>query len=205
MKHFFSTERARAFSLIELVIVSAIITVISAVILANNNTFSNNVLLGNLAYDVALSIRQAQVFGISTREVSPGGSNFTTAYGVSFATAAPTTYTLFADTNNSASSTDGIYNLGDATVQTFTLQGGYRISQLCLVDGLGAETCSSPSGPRWTVHITFKRPNPDARIIAVITGSGIAEYKGAKIELRAPKGKTRRVSIELTGQISISQ
>ncbi len=60
----------RGFSLIELIVVTGIFTVITAVVLANNAQFNNSVLLGNAAYDIALSVRQAQVYGLSTQAYS---------------------------------------------------------------------------------------------------------------------------------------
>ena len=55
----------------------------------------------NLTYDVALSIRQAQTYGISVRKFTPSGGSgqFAQGYGVSFQLPSPTTYLIFADAN----------------------------------------------------------------------------------------------------------
>ena len=62
--------RRRGFTLIELLVVVAIIVVITGLILANSNKFGGQTMLQNLSYDIALSLREAQVYGISVRSNS---------------------------------------------------------------------------------------------------------------------------------------
>src|SRR3989344_4615422 len=50
----------RGFTLVELMVVTGILVVITSLILANNTRFGGAVLLENLAYDIALSMRKAQ-------------------------------------------------------------------------------------------------------------------------------------------------
>ncbi|MBP9757776.1 MAG: prepilin-type N-terminal cleavage/methylation domain-containing protein, partial [Candidatus Pacebacteria bacterium] len=72
------------FTLIEMLVVIGIIVVISGVILANNSRFGGVVQLQNLAYDIALSVRQAQVYGISVQRFN-SSDTFASAYGMHFA------------------------------------------------------------------------------------------------------------------------
>ena len=63
----------RGFTLIEFVIILSIFAIMAAIALANFKGFNNDVALNNLAQDIALTIRQAQVFGWST--TSATGTN----------------------------------------------------------------------------------------------------------------------------------
>src|SRR3989338_11714059 len=56
---------ARGFTLIEMLVVIAVMAIVTGVMLANNGRFGGQVLLQNLAYDIALTLRHAQVYGIS--------------------------------------------------------------------------------------------------------------------------------------------
>ncbi|MFC1733488.1 hypothetical protein ACFL6I_24580, partial [candidate division KSB1 bacterium] len=72
------------FSMIELVVSTGIMIMITMVVLVNHAAFGGNILVGSLAYDVGLSIRQAQVFGLSVREFGIGTGTFDVGYGVHF-------------------------------------------------------------------------------------------------------------------------
>ncbi len=47
--------------------------------LANHERFNSSILLDSLAYDIALSIREAQVYGLSVRGIN---ADFQVGYGV---------------------------------------------------------------------------------------------------------------------------
>src|SRR3989344_5480115 len=85
----------RGFTLVELMVVTGIFVVITSLILANNTRFGGAVLLENLAYDIALSVRRAQVYGIAVRRF--GEDDFSAGYGVNFTIGTPAVYILFAD------------------------------------------------------------------------------------------------------------
>ena len=53
------TFRDRGFTLIELIVVTGIIVVVSTLVLSSNARFGGAILLENLAYDVGLSVRKA--------------------------------------------------------------------------------------------------------------------------------------------------
>lgn len=185
------------FTLIELLVVIGIMTAVAGVVFFNQNVFRSSILLGNLTYDVALSLRQAQTYGIATRGTSDATPVFTAGYGVHFDPAQPTRYVLFADIDNNQS-----YAPPDSDVQTFLLQGGYEIAAVCYKDGAQVEQCSPPGGT--AVSIVFKRPDPDALITAVGVVGG-ENRPEAKVILKSPNGDTRYVNVQQSGQISIQQ
>lgn len=191
----FSKEN-RGFSLIELVVVTGIITIISTVLLAKQSQFDSTVLLRSLAYEVALSIRQAQIYGLSVREREQGSGNFEIGYGVHFTEGNPNSYILFADENSNATY-DGVHE----SVEVFTLRRGFRIAQACGTLAGGTERCTS--GELASLSIAFKRPDPDALIRSDLAGES---YGSARIVILAPDGTSlRTVTVASTGQIEVEQ
>lgn len=190
----------RGFSLIELLVVTAIVVLITGVVLANNIQFGGNVLLQNLAYDVALSIRQSQVYGIAVRRFGTSAS-FGAPYGVHFDTANQTTYALFADANT----TNGLFDSGanpSELVQATSIVNGFKIKTLCAISAIGqTETCGLSS-----IDIIFKRPEPDAYIsINGISGTlnPTNLQQQARIQFVSPRGSTMSVVVQANGQIAV--
>lgn len=90
----------KGFTLIELMVTLAIFTVISAITLANYPDFNTKIQRDILVQNIALSIREAQVYGTSIRstsDVTPLGEATPGAYGIYVGDAGH--YYLFVDTN----------------------------------------------------------------------------------------------------------
>lgn len=183
--------------MVELVVSVGILMVITLVILVNQSTFGGNILVGNLAYDVGLSVRQAQVFGLAVREFGVGTSRFNVGYGVHFDINTPHDYFIFADVDK-----NNIFNTGDGTEEVFSVGRGYSIKQLCATAPSAVEVCSG-TGSLSVLDITFLRPDPDAYIRT--NGDTATLYQRARIIVQSPQGVEREVTIESTGQISVSQ
>jgi Tfp pilus assembly protein FimT len=178
------------FTLMELLASAFIMLVIAGVIIANQGKFNSSAALTNLAYETALLIREAQVYGISVREFS---SSAQVSYGVWFSNAAPTQYILFADQNGNQK-----YDVGEA-VETATIGRGNRIGGFCGITGV-SQTCA----PTITeLSILFTRPNPDAIVVGVSGGGSTVSYQSARITLSSQSGQTRCVSILPTGQVAV--
>ncbi len=188
----FQRRSLTGFTLIEMLVVMFIFTIITGVILANHARFNSSVLLGSLAYNVALSIREAQVYGLS---VQPFGANFEVGYGVHFS--APDRYVFFADTNVSKR-----YEAGtDSIVQTYTVGQGHTVKRFCGTLSDGSSQCSdSPSNPIHSLDVVFFRPDPDANISSENPGF----YSGALVTVASPSGETRTITVQSTGQISVT-
>lgn len=184
----------RGFTLIELLVVVGIVLAITALLLVSQGRFSGNILLTNAAYDVALSIRQAQVFGLGAREAGIQTAEFDTGYGIHFDTSNRSTYILFADRNR-----DFKYEGAGELIQTFSLGRGFYIEEFCGGLSGGVEECSSGSIDEIT--IVFDRPEPDAIIKNNVTGK---TYGSARIMVRSPQGTGREVTAVATGQISVA-
>jgi len=188
------------FTLIELLVVCGIIVVVSAVVLANQNKFGGQVLLDSFAYDVALSIRTAQVYGTGAHvTVCPSGSGFPGIYGIHFTKSDNTGYEIFADCNG-----DGVYESGIDTIAnggTYTITHGYKISELCAPSAGCTQSLN-------TLDIAFQRPEPVAKISAngVSCINDISNCEtDAQITLVSPRGDTKAVTVSNNGQIDVQQ
>jgi len=197
------TGAERGFTLIELLVVTALIVIISTVVLADNNRFGGVVQLQNLAYNIALSIRQAQVYGIAVARFQTG--SFGAGYGVHFDSSISDTYELYAD----AITQNGVYDCPQPgtnnceLVQTTGLSRGYTIEDLCVTPASGTESCGTPK-----LDIMFLRPEPDAWISSdgvSCTLDHAACAQSARIELLSPRGDTMSVSVQANGQISVGK
>jgi prepilin-type N-terminal cleavage/methylation domain-containing protein len=200
----------KGFTLIELLVVTAILVIITSLVLVNSNRFGGTVLLQNLAYDVALSVREAQVYGISVRSFS---GEFDFGYGMHF-DAGSQTYVLFAD----ALALNGLYDCPNPElegscerVESTEIQRNFRVVKLCAPAGITTDECMSNSS-LWAskLDILFKRPEPDACISADDSikidsdgGCTLNPEESARVVLESPRGDRRGFIVEATGQISV--
>jgi len=189
-----SLKLSAGFTLIEMMVVLAIMIMISTLTLTNYRQFGGKILLSNKAYDVALSIREAQVYGISARF-----QNDTTfqsiPVGMSFnLNNSNTEYFLFRD----SSAEDGIFNTGGLEqLSKLTLPTGFVFKELCYTDG-GTKDCGINR-----IDVTFKRPESDALIR--VGGHSANTYDSFRIVLESHQGDTMTILVEASGQISVQR
>lgn len=206
----------RGFTIVELMVVISIMLVLTLVFLLRQQKFDSSTLLRSLGYSIALSIRQAQVYGSSILENTPGAfaaGNAASSYGVHFSV--PEAYVLFADGNNNGQYTSGT----DQNIKIFLLNSGYTIQTFCGLRGATMDcytTCPTtlPTGitsctPGAITYLTilFKRPNPDACFASSLyptACSGTQVYSSAYLQIIGPDGvTTRSINATQTGAISV--
>ncbi len=187
----------RAFTLIEMLAVVGIMVVITSVVLANNSRFGGVVLLENFAYDIALSVRQAQVYGIATVRFQQ--SNFTAPYGLHFDMSSPTAYIFFADATTPQ---NGIYDGINELVTTTDITRGFSIKSLCVIPDTRVQDCSLTK-----LDVIYKRPQPDAYIRANSVGGvgNVNRYASGRVVIQSPRGDTMSVVMFANGQISVER
>ncbi len=184
-------QNENGYTLVELLVTLSIAMLLLGVISYNYGTFNDNIALSGSGQEVAIAIREAQVYGVNVREVSVGGGQFNSAYGIYVNPSANSTnYIVFADTNKNKK-----YDNGEQ-IESFNLRNGVKFSALC--NGV-----SCPLACATSLSITFLRPNPDADINFVDNNGSIcsSSQSTGKFRLLSPKGKTLDISVESTGQI----
>lgn len=202
----------RGFSLIEMMLVVAIIALISGSVLVNFTVFNGGVTLENLAYEISLIVRQAQFFSINVLQAgTPGDITFDAAYGVSFSNSPENgqnkQFTLFADMNN-----DGIYEPGeDEIVEVYHVTKGNIIKYLCVDNACPAseskENLAIGNGIN-KLEITFKRPDPSAMFTTNnVNQCGVENnscgYAKIFVGSTNPKVNDKVITVGITGQISV--
>ncbi|MEK7552302.1 MAG: type II secretion system protein [Patescibacteria group bacterium] len=217
------------FTLIELLVSVFIIGVIASVTVYNHKEFTDSLEITNLAYAVALSIREAQISGTAVKGIS---GNFEKAYGIHFNINPETdanfpgnnkAYLLFVDDEND----QYIYgnlppnylgfnnNCGDPSInleciQQIDIGRGNFISKICVNDGSGDLSCSDDSNLAG-VDLTFLRPKLDTNIRfrrqngTVLTPPNQYNDKEAIICLKSPSGRTKSINVLHSGQIYVGK
>jgi len=208
-------NRKKGFSILELLMVMGIFSILTGVTVFGYGDFNNNIITTNLAYEVALSVRQAQVFSLGVRGSS--SNDFNTRYGVFFNKAAdggnPSSFVFFADRDNyGICDNDGdecdisicLAGADNECEQVSSFTRGIEISRICasnsqnLINDSGDCHAGVESIDKAT--ITFTRPNPDANILDAETSDS---YQNISIILEATNGSKRAVTVRQSGQISV--
>jgi prepilin-type N-terminal cleavage/methylation domain-containing protein len=187
--------RQQGFTLVELLAVVVILTLITAIVLAGGSRGKGGILLTNTAYEVAILLREAQTYGSSALKVGDPSPDASKQYGVFLDENVPSSVILFRDdvVENS------LYDVGEG-LETLSFTTGIYIEKFCWTPTV-TEVCTNGVAPYDTLHITFRRPNPDAKILGGTCGGGCAY---ATIHLTSPTGgTTRKVQVWTTGQIAV--
>jgi len=181
----------KGFTIVEIMVVVFIASIISGTVMFRYRAFSDSVELENMALDIVLSVREAQVFGISSRGTTDPTSFFY-AYGVSFSTDNLASYVSFVD-----SSGDNLwYDLPAEQLKEIIFEEKYLINDICVINNVGDSEDCTPA----RLDILFKRPNVNA---IIKTGEGGSNLSSARIELISPSGTKANVYIADSGQVYV--
>jgi hypothetical protein len=183
------------FTLVELIITIAIFVFMTALVMARYNDYYSGTIFKNLAYDIAITIREAQSYGISVkvREGNNAEENFSKAYGLYIPGGGePQSFSL-KSYNLAANDTVGV------SEKDYKLKHGARF-YLLQVSTNDNNYISADN-----LTIKFQRPDPEAIICPTISGAlDCTTYKYAKIVLQAVDGATTMtVKVNSSGQIAI--
>lgn len=223
------TSNMKGFTLLEMLVVIVIISILLIVVLFNYRGVENRSILKNIAYEVALTVREAQSYGLGVKRYVPDGGDITFAksYGVHVnkGNLESKSVYLFSDEDEdglcedcSAGACPGVRECQLA----LQLHSGAEIKDVCLkgldygfedsvTNSTTEEKCFSGFNFD-SVGITFKRPNPDARFRVSNDGApddfvrgGVSEGGTMTITLMNPKSPDYVQNIEVTslGQIRV--
>lgn len=197
-------NRIKGFTIVELVVTIALFVFMTSFLLIKYSSFHSGVLTTNLAYDVAITIRQAQSYGLYVKQSQATLDSFSSAYGVYFSTASNgnDSFLLFED-SPSPSNPDGLYNVAnDSVISTYRMKNGAKVVSI--------KATSNPNNLNSlttlnNLHITYKRPQPRALIYSAGMGGGGAPgiYKYAEITISGSDGDTRKIIVRQDGQITV--
>ncbi len=179
------------FSLIELLVSIAILVVVSGLVFFNQAGFNNSILIENLAYEISLTIRQAQSYGLQSKEFEVGSDIFMIGYGVYFDMDNNNELILYAD-GNSNHLYDGEGG-NDRIIDTLKMTNNSIIEGLCIGD-----PCSSVE----ELNIAFIRPNPTAFINYVAEAD---EIEICEIQIKSVRDERKKIVVNKIGQISIEE
>ncbi|VAW32527.1 hypothetical protein MNBD_CPR01-329 [hydrothermal vent metagenome] len=214
-----SNKRSRGFTLIELLIVIAIMGILMSIVINGQNKFGQTTILSSTAYDVALSIRQAQAYGMA------GYKSASYGYGIDFSHNTPSEYTLFGDSYPSTISSGTCHNnnpdepsdapsvkTGDclftpndsAFERTFTIHNYVEIKDFCVYKSGSGYCTNGGSVIINKLDISFVRPKTSAIIYAKNSSSEIQDADRACIKLSKANG-ARYVVVEKVGTIAVLQ
>jgi prepilin-type N-terminal cleavage/methylation domain-containing protein len=222
-------QLTRGFTLVEMIVVAAIFTVITSVVMFKYGDFTSNMLVTNMAYEIALEIRQAQVFGLGARGSDDGAGNavFTRPYGVFINLLDGSTGSdeegaletkkiqFFIDRNTDEEEGYGQCNAtggagvcscaNDECISQVTLQRNIKITEVRTNAVGSGDTCESSNVEY--MAITFKRPSPEARIERQGQELNPDDYEFVQIKVEAPGSSVNPsyVLVRKSGQISVSE
>lgn len=178
--------------MVEIVIMLAIVIIISAVVLVNFPSISDNIVLQKAVQQFALKLRQIQNQSLAVRPVAgPLGPVVPAAVGIYLAPAFPSRYIIFADTCPAPPANNKIYDAGcDTIMETVNVEKGVQLSEL--VDETGRTQA--------TVSIVYTIPDGQA----FISNSTGLIGESALIKFKTTSGTlVRSVRARTSGQIAI--
>jgi len=206
----------KGFTLIELLVVVGIIGVIMSVTITGQNMFGSSTMLSSTAYDISLSIRQAQSYGLAGK----GGVSY--GYGIDFNHDTEGKYIFFADSYPTTVSTcysnnpneptnapsvkhgDCMFTKATEGIQTFKINNGIRITDFCVYKGTQSYCTNSGSNPISKLDISFARPKTNAVLYARDSNSVIVSSADrACIKISKSEG-SRYIIVEKVGTIRVS-
>lgn len=182
------------FGLIELMVSISIMVIVSAIILARQDSFNGAVLLRSQAYEIALSLREVQLSAVSA--VGDGSGDFRLQHGIYFTTnpGGNTGYRIFRDADG-----DGFYDPGEEYGQ----QG--HLDPRFVIEGLSTQGIAL-SGSQ--LSVVFERPNFDAHFFSS-PNSELTSATAALITVRrigttgTGVDEVKTIEVTSTGQIAV--
>lgn len=219
----------RGFTLIEMLVVIAIIGTVTGIALTRQNDFNKAFVVSNAAYDVSLSIRNTETYGISSRGTATTGN---AGYGVEFATAMPSSFTLFADTypvagvstqchtvpSNGADAPNALPgncifdSAAGEKIQGYDLNNGVTVDNFCAYTASQQYCAHGGSFAIDRLDIVFSRPNPIPTFTALVGDSVAATGSSASVNtsglykacvtLASSRGGTYGVLVTWNGSIT---
>jgi len=223
-------KKNKGFTLIELLITIVIFVLLTGIVLFSQNGFNNSLLLNNLAYDISLTVRQVQSYGVSVRESIKSESGSFPTYGLYFETETgdqrlgkdsfiiftnpfgltdsegnlsvkEESWPFFGNGNDQSAGNISCAYEDPQCIQKYKLKNGAYISEICT--GNSKNDCT----PANMLYVFFKRPKPNAIIYSKFSSAdSIGLNKNyARITISSSQGTKTNVVITGLGQIYVEK
>ncbi len=196
------------FTLVELMIVIAIIAIISALTLFNNAKLNSSVLLSNTAYEIGLIVRDAQISGLGAKvsNINDNGNIVATTsnQGIYIDIDKLEQIIFFSDKNmnnkfDDQSEINQIYNIENKRAG--------KILSVCYLTGDINTAGSCNASNLFKLNIIFKRPNPEAYFFYDNGSPDVVEHKTGFIVINIgfDGGECRSIIVYKTGAVQIDK
>jgi prepilin-type N-terminal cleavage/methylation domain-containing protein len=196
----------KGFTLTEMLVVMGIVGVIMTVVVFNYQDVNSKSILKNVAYDVALSIREVQSLGLGAKKyVSGGVSSFNTPFGAQF-NVGEVKYMLFADEDedNRCDNSNSLCSCpsGECLSEIGSTYRSIELFDTCVSESTGDDPHCLTDGDTDFNSVVFRRPNPDAKIYSdldLVNGEQLLRiiFKSTKSD------DAQMIKVTETGQISV--
>ena len=189
----------RGFTLIELIVVTAVIGVVSGVVLAGVKTGEQSLLLDRAAHAVAQDIRQTVDYTMRARPdpgLCTGANEKFIGYGIRFHSVnTPTSYIIFANCKNTNNNKEIVKEL-----ETVNLDKGVKVSNIQFTPG----PVGDPTPFRGT-RISFRPPDPTTQISWDQSNNTVNERDkvAVTLQLENDPSRTRIITITNKGVIEV--
>ncbi len=151
------------FTLVELMVSISIMMIISALVLLNQTKYTEGIALSQVADEIGLNLRQAQIYGVAVKEFR-ADSNFLASYGIEFdisSRGSKTEYVSFGDRDPKNGIYDGAWSCPTGAnlecISKTNIRVGNEIEALCQIFINAPEDCTVTRA-----DITFVRPETSA-------------------------------------------
>jgi len=196
------------FTLFEFLVSISIFIIMTSIMVFNHTRFNSDILVTDLAYQIALSVREAQVYGTS-RQAIGSGADSDIGYGIYIERGSDSPYSaysyiFFVDDNGNLT-----YDSGETILNRYNLTRGNKIYNVCIFPTPTSQKCfiSNVTGgisSLKSASIVFLRPDPDARISGVSSMVNTGMVKAIITVASSDNSIKKYIKIESTGQISVT-
>ncbi len=192
---------SHGFSLLELMVTIGISTVMSAIIFFNYPAFNSNVSLRRTADSIALTIREAQAYGLGVRQFSSGGGF--PGYGVHFDLITHKDFVLYADSNHNSIYDKGA-GIGCGGVDITECFRNYTLTTEDQIVELRGYVGNTIDRNLSSLNIVFLRPHPTV-VIRTDDPQDQDKFDRASILVQSKGGEKRLIKVTAAGQISVAK
>ena len=188
---FFSSKKQKGFTLIEMLVVIAIVGILVAIFIGPGLRDSNtNVRDDTAINEILLSFREVQSWGTSSREFPSGSGDFDAGFGI-FLEKNSDKYILFGDLVNG--NKKNRYENENEKIEEKVMTASFTLSKICAGNDKDNLDCSLNE-----IHFVYRRPSLGPIITISHNGSSV---ENAEIHITNSAGVEKKLVISSFGKL----